>query len=528
MNELLNTEVIFLIGANTTEAHPVTGYRIKQAVRNGCKLIVADPRKIELAKYADIWLRQRPGTDIALINGLAHVILRDDLWDRKFVADRSEGFDEWREIVEQYNPKRVEQITGVKAELLEEAARMFGQAERASIVYAMGITQHISGTQNVLSLANLAILTGNVGKEGAGVYPLRGQNNVQGACDMGGLPNYYPGYQLVESEESREKFAKFWGVELPEKVGLTVTDMMDAAYAGEIKAMYIMGENPVLSDPDANHVIEALKNLDFLVVQDIFMTETAELAEVVLPGASFAEKTGTFTNTERRIQRVRQAISLRGNSKPDSEIIVALANKMGHAWSYPRGPVEIMEEIARCTPSYAGISFDRLETRGIQWPCPSPDHPGTPFLHKDTFTRGKGKFHAVHYMPAAEEPDEEYPLLLTTGRNLYQFHTGSMSRRSKLERMRPEELMMIHPNTAREYKLKDKDYVQVESRRGEVQTKIQVTDHIPPGMVFLTFHYKETPTNRLTINATDPVSNIPELKICGVRIKKIKPSLISK
>lgn len=316
----------------------MTGYRIKQAVRNGRKLIVADPRKIELVNYADIWLQQRPGTDIALINGLAHVIFRDDLWDQQFVEARCEAFGGWCEIVDGYDPKRVEQITGIKAELIEEAAHLFGQAERASIVYAMGITQHTSGTQNVLSLANLAILTGNVGKEGTGVYPLRGQNNVQGACDMGCLPNYYPGYQLVDAMENREKFAKVWGTTLPDKPGLTLLEMMDAAYSGEIKAMVIMGENPVLADPDSLHVVEALKNLDFLVVQDIFLTETAELAKVVLPASSFAEKDGTFTNTERKVQRVRKAITLRGNSKADWEIIVALANKMGSDWAYPRGP----------------------------------------------------------------------------------------------------------------------------------------------------------------------------------------------
>ena len=520
-NELLDSDVIFLIGANTTEAHPVTGYRIKEAVRNGKQLIVADPRKIELTKYADIWLRHRPGTDVALINGIAHVILRDNLWDQEFVADRREGFEEWREVVQQYNPERVEQITGVKADLIEAAARLFGKANLGSIVYAMGITQHTTGTQNVLSLANLAILTGNVGKEGVGVYPLRGQNNVQGSCDMGALPNYYPGYQLVDDKENRRKFSEFWGTELPEKSGLTLPKIMDAAYHGEIKAMYIMGENPVLSDPDANHVTEALKNLDFLVVQDIFMTETAELAEVVLPACTFAEKDGTFTNTERRIQRVRKAITLRGNCKPDWEIIVALANKMGHNWNYPGGPAAIIVEIARCTPSYGGINFERLENGGLQWPCPTVDHPGTPYLHKNTFTRGKGRFHVVEHLPAAEEPDEAYPLLLTTGRNLFQFHTGTMSRRSKLERMRPEELMMIHPDTAGGYSIEDGDYVQVESRRGKVKTKVQVTDHIPPGIVFLTFHFKETPTNQLTNSALDPVCNIPELKVCAVKVKKV-------
>lgn len=520
LDDLLAAEVIFLIGANTTEAHPVTGYRIKQAVRRGTKLIVADPRRIELVKYADVWLRHRPGTDIALLNGLAHVILQENLWDKEFVATHSEGFDEWRRVVEKYPPERVAQICEVEADTIVRAARLFGRARRGCIVYAMGITQHRSGTQNVMAVANLAILTGNVGREGTGVFPLRGQNNVQGACDMGALPNYYPSYQPVEDADVRRRFQEFWGTELPAEPGLTVTEMMTAAAAGKIKAMYIMGENPVLSDPDAAHVEEVLKNLEFLVVQDIFLTETARLADVVFPAASFAEKDGTFTNTERRIQRVRKAVLPPGEAKADWETIVALAREMGYPWKYPRGPEEIMSEIARCTPLYGGINYSRLEEGGIQWPCPTSDHPGTPRLHAQGFSRGKGKFHPVEHIPAAEEPDRNYPLILTTGRNLHQFHTGSMSRRSRLHQLRPYELMMIHPQDAAARGIKDGDTVAVASRRGEVVTRVQVTDDVPPGTVFMTFHYPEVPTNVLTSPATDPICKIPELKVTAVQVSK--------
>ena len=521
INELLQTEVILLVGANSTEAHPVTGYRIKQAVKDGAKLIVIDPRKIELERYADLWLRIRPGSDVAMLNGLAHVILRDELWDQNFVQERSEGFEEWRGSVEKYTPEYVAKITGVKPELIGQAAHLYAGAKRATTVYAMGITQHTSGTNNVLGIANLAILTGNVGREGTGVAPLRGQNNVQGACDMGCLPNYYPGYQLVQEAEVRQKFEKFWALKQPDAAGLTMTEMFEAAGQADIKAMYIMGENPVLSDPDSNHVIEALEKLDFLVVQDIFMTETAEKADVVLPAASFAEKEGTFTNTERRIQLVRKAIPCIGQSKPDWEIITALAKQMGYNWNYSNAE-QIMSEIVKITPSYGGISYHRLEEKGLQWPCPNPDHPGTKFLHADKFARGRGKFHLVDYLEPHEVPDADYPLWLLTGRMLYQFHTGSMSRRSNaLEEIYSEELAMLHPDDASALGIEDAETVRVSSRRGEVETKVQVTDHVPRGSIFMTFHFAETPTNKLTINATDPICKIPELKACAVKVEKI-------
>lgn len=521
INELLETEVILVIGSNTTEAHPVTSYRIKKATEEGAKLIVVDPRKIELTKNADLWLRLKPGSNTAVLNGLAHVILRDGLWDKDFVATRAEGFDEWKKVVEKYTPERVEELSGIPAHLLEEAARLYGSANKATIVYAMGITQFSSGTNNVFSLANLAILTGNVGRRGTGVDPLRGQNNVQGACDMGGLPNFFPSYQLVFDDEARTELEKHWGTKLPSKPGLTLTEMMKAAEDGAVKGMYIMGENPVLSDPDSNHVRTALKTLDFLVVQDIFLTETAELADVVLPAASFAEKEGTFTNTERRIQRVRKAVSSPEEAAPDCKIILGIANRLGLEWKYPGGPEDIMKEISQAAPHYGGITYERIEEQGLQWPCPTPDHPGTEFLHANKFTRGPGKFHPVEWLPPAEEPDDEYPLMLTTGRMLYHFHTGSMSRRSKkLNKIHDHELLMIHPEDAKAFAIRDKDTVEVASRRGRVFSKAQVTDHVPPGTIFMTFHFAETPTNLLTIAATDPICKIPELKICAVKVQK--------
>lgn len=521
INELLGTDLIFLIGSNTSEAHPVTGYRIKQAVKDGTKLIVADPRKIQMVDYADLWLRMRPGSNVALLNGLAHIIIRDNLWDKDFVKERTEGFEEWRLSLKEYTPERVHLLTGIEPELLEEAAHLLGKAAKATFVYAMGITQYTSGTNNVFGIANLAMLTGNVGSENTGVAPLRGQNNVQGACDMGGLPNYYPSYQLVSDSKARSRFEKAWGVPLSPREGYTVTEMFEAAWHGKVRGMYIMGENPVLSDPDANHVEEALNRLDFLIVQDIFLTKTAEYADLVLPAATFAEKEGTFTNTERRVQRVRKAVESPGECRSDWEIIRDLANRMGHAWNYENSR-DIMEEINDVAPHYGGITYERLEEEGLQWPCPNREHPGTKFLHEKRFARGKGAFHVVNYLPPDELPDEEYPLVLITGRMLYHFHTGSMSRRSRLEEIHSRELMMVHPRDAEMYGITDESLVRVISRRGQVATNVQITDEVPPGSVFMTFHFEETPTNQLTNSATDPVCKIPELKQCAVRLETVK------
>jgi len=522
INEIPQTGAMLLIGANTTEAHPVIGYRIKEAVKNGAKLIVADPRRIELVDYADVWLQLKPGTNVALLNGLAHVIVRDNLWDKEFVEANCENFDEWKEVIDQYTPDYVEEITGVKASLIERAAHIYGEAATATILYAMGVTQFTAGVNNVFGTANLAMVTGNLGKEGAGVDPLRGQNNVQGACDMGALPNVLPGYQPVTSEEANQRISKVWGTEIPTEPGLTILEMMDGAGEGTIKAMYIMGENPVLADANANHVKHGLEHLDFLVVQDIFLTETAQLADVVLPAGAFAEKDGTFANTERLVQRVRKAVTPPGEAKADWEIIQLVANKLGLGWNYA-SPEEIFEEITKVNLAYGGMSYARLEQKGLQWPCPTADHPGTPFLHKDgQFARGKGKFHAIEYVAPAEGVDEEYPMVLTTGRMLYHFHTGTMSRNSVgLNDFKPEEMAMLSPVDAEKHGIKHGDIIEVSSRRGTIQTKVQVTSKVPAGVMYMTFHFTESPVNQLTNSAVDPVCKIPELKVCAIKIKKI-------
>ncbi|WP_041367369.1 formate dehydrogenase subunit alpha [Natranaerobius thermophilus] len=520
INELLETDCIVVIGSNTTEAHPVTGYRIKQANKMGKNLIVIDPRKIELTNYADEWLKLRPATNVALLNGIARVIYKEGLWDQEFVEARSEGFQDWIESIEGYTPERVQEITGVPKDKLIRTARLIGNSNKVTFVYAMGVTQYTQGTQNVLSIANLAILTGNVGRRGTGVNPLRGQNNVQGACDMGALPNYFPSYQPIEDPVARDKFKKVWGTVPEPKPGLTVTEIIEKAGTGDIRGLYIMGENPAVSDPDADEVERSLEETELLIVQDIFMTETAKLADVVLPATSFAETEGTFTNTERRVQRVRKAVEPPGQAKTDREILTLLANRLELNWNY-NNDEEVMDEINKLAPFYGGITFARLENEGLQWPCYHTSHPGTEFLHKDQFSRGKGKFHPVKYIPPSEEPSKKYPLILNTGRWLYHFHTGTMSLRSqRLKWLRDEELAMVNPQVANELDIEDGDIVKIASRRGKVKSKVQVTDHVPQDMVFMTFHFPETLTNRLTTKAKDPICKIPELKSSAVRIEK--------
>jgi len=418
----------------------------------------------------------------------------------------------------------VAKITGVPKEKVIEAARMYAGNGPAAILYTMGITQHTHGTDNVFGVSNLALLTGNLGKPSSGVNPLRGQNNVQGACDMAALPNVYPGYQKVDNPDAQKKFEKAWGCKLSGEKGLTLTEMMDGAYEGKVKALYIVGENPIISDPDSKHVEDALKKLDFLVVQDIFLTETARLADVVLPAATFAEKEGTFSNTERRVQRVRKAIDPVGESRPDWRIVCDIAQGMGAKGFEFESPAEIMEEIASVTPQYGGISYERLEEGGLQWPCPNPEHPGTLYLHKEKFgtPSGKGKFAALEYKPPAETPDDEYPLVLTTGRSLYHYHTGTMTRRVKgLNVLRTEELVEINQKDAESLGVADGETVSVVSRRGQVTAKARVTDDSPAGVVFMTFHFRESPTNVITNPALDPVAKTPELKVCAVRVEKV-------
>jgi formate dehydrogenase alpha subunit len=519
--EIEDAKCIFIIGSNTTEAHPLIGSRIFKAKAKGAKIIVADPRKIHLARYADIYVRHHLGTDVALINGIMNVILKEGWYDRKFIEERTEGFKEFRKVVEKYTLENVEKITGVGAEDIRKIAEAYARSEASSIVYAMGITQHITGVDNVKSLANLAMLCGQIGKESAGVNPLRGQNNVQGACDMGGLPNVYPGYQSVTDGQIAEKFEKAWKAKLSLKPGLTLTEMLKAATSGELKAMFIMGENPMVSDADIQHVEKALESLDFLVVQDIFMSETARLADVVLPGVSFAEKDGTFTNTERKVKLVRKAIEPIGMSRQDWEIICDLSTRMGYPMSYEH-PSQILEEVTQLTPSYGGICYDRIEKDGLHWPCPNRAHPGTPYLHKDRFSRGLGLFHAIEYLPPEELPDKDYPYMLTTGRIYVHYHTGTMTRRSpSLNKEVTEGFAEINPRQAKELGIRQGEKIKVLSRRGEIEIKADLSERMERGTIFIPFHFVESAANILTNPAFDPIAKIPEFKVCAVKIEKM-------
>ena len=522
--ELEKVKLAFVIGSNTTEQHPILGAKLMKAKAAGAQIILADPRAIQLSIHADIHLRHKPGTDSALVNGMMSVILNEDLHDKQFIADHTEGFDVFRELIAQWSPARASEITGVAVEEIEKAARMFAAAEVASVVYCMGITQHVCGTDNVLDLANLQMLCGNMGKEGGGVNPLRGQNNVQGACDVGGLPNVYTAYQKVVDPAVVEKFEKGWGVSgLPNTNGLTVVELLNGVLEGRIKAMYILGENPMLSDPDSHHVEQALKALDLLVIQDIFMTETARLAHYVLPGAAFAEKDGTFTATDRRVQRVRKAIDPPGEARQDWWIIGEVGRRIDPdiKMTYDSAE-EIFEELRTLTPSYAGVTFKRLdEPGGLQWPCPTEDHPGTPFLHKDgKFPRGKGLFAAIDFIPAAELPDDEYPFILTTGRIMFHYHTGSMTRRSdKLHKEVPEGFVEIHPADARTLGVKSGDRLDITTRRGTITVPAKVDRRVSKGVIFIPFHFAEAAANILTNPALDPKSKIPEYKVCAAKVE---------
>ncbi len=521
IQEIGDAACILAIGTNTTVAHPVIALEVERAVFNGGKLIVANPREIGLVRFADLWLRHNPGTDVALLMGMMRVIVDEGLLDSSFIEERCENFDVFKESLKDFELDSVERITGVPGEKVAEAARMYATNKPATLLYAMGITQSSHGTDNVIATANLAMLTGNIGKPSTGVNPLRGQNNVQGACDLGALPDVYPGYQAVADPAIREKFENAWGCNLNPSPGLTLIEMFEAAHKGQIKATYLIGENPVLSDPDTNHVRESIKALEFFVVQDIFLSETAQLADVVLPSTSFAEKDGTFTNTERRVQRVRKAIEPVGDSRPDWQITCQIAQRMGAKGFDFEHPSQIMDEIASLTPSYGGINYNRLEDGGLQWPCPTQEHPGTPILHTEIFTRGKGRFTPLEYKPPMELPDNEYPLILTSERSLYQFHTGTMTRKVKgLNIIHGEELVEINPGDASALGIADGEMVKVTSRRGEVVAKAKVTEVSPTGVVSMDFHFAESPINQLTNPALDPVAKIPEFKVCAVRVEK--------
>jgi formate dehydrogenase major subunit len=520
--DIEEADVILVTGSNTTENHPVLSTFVKRAVtRRGAKLIVVDPRRIKLTEFADTWIRPNLGTDVAWINGMMHVIIKEGLHDKAFVEERTENFAAMQAVVETYTPDYVESITGIPAEQLIAAARTYAKAPAGSILYCMGITQHTTGTDNVKSLANLAMLCGNMGIRGGGVNPLRGQNNVQGACDMGGLPNVLTGYQTVENLDAIQKMETAWNVTgLPTKPGLKATQMVPMAENGEMKAIYIIGENPLVSDPDLNHAEHCLGKLDFLVVQDIFLTETAKLADVVLPSACFAEKDGTFSNTERRVQRVRKAVDPPGDAWDDWRITCAIASRMGYPMSYPDSE-SIFTELASLTPSYAGISYARIEQEGIHWPCPTPEHPGTPILHGTQFTRGKGHFHAIDWIAPAEQADDEYPLYLTTGRVLYHYHTGTMTMKTEgLNERSPESFVELTRGDATVMGIEDGDYVTIASRRGTITARASISAKAVDGTVFIPFHFAKAAANTLTNAVLDPISGIPEYKVCAVKVSK--------
>lgn len=520
IGEIKDCDFMFVIGSNTTETHPIISLEMRKALANGATLVVADPRKTEIAELANVHVPLTPGANIPLLNVLCNVIIAEDLYDKEFVANRTEGFEELKQAVANFTPENYAGIIGVSADTLREIARGFAKAKNAAIFYTMGITQHTTGTNNVLAVSNLSMLTGQIGKPASGVNPLRGQNNVQGACDMGGLPNVFPGYQAVADPANLEKFTKAWGVQQSGKIGLTVGEMMDAAHHGDLKALYILGENPMLSDPDITHVEHALENIEFLVVQDLFLTETAMLADVVLPGASFAEKDGTFSNTERRVQRVRKAVEPAAG-KADWEVIAEVLTRMGYLHNYCSAS-DVFDEIAGATPQYAGMSFERLENGSLQWPCPTKEHPGTTYLHAGKFSRGLGRFTGVDFQAPAEMPDEEYPFVLNTGRRLYHYHTGTMTRRTKgLSTIYGEESIEINPVDAYKLGIGEGDLVKVSSRRGSITVKANVIERVPQGMVFTSFHFAEVAVNFLTNSARDPIAKIPELKVAAVKIEKV-------
>ena len=515
-------DVALVIGSNATENHPVAATFFKQAAKRGTTLIVIDPRRPALANHAHYYVRYKPGTDVAFLNGLMHVIIAEGLTDQEFIAQRTEDFEALKATVARYTPELVEKLTGVPAEQVRTIARTYGRAKNAMIFWGMGISQHTTGTDNARCLVSLALMTGNFGRPGTGLHPLRGQNNVQGASDSGLIPMVYPDYQRVDNPAVREQFEKAWGVPLDPKPGLTVVEIAHGALQGTIKGMYMMGENPFLSDPNINKVRKALSNLEFLVVQDIFLTETAEFADVILPATSFPEKEGTYTNTDRRVQRGRKALEPPGQARPDWQIICEISTRMGYPMHY-NSPEEIFREMTPLTPSYAGLTYERLGKTGVLWPCPEPDHPGTQVLFVDTFPSGKGKFIAVEFAEAKELPDEEYPFVLNTGRVLEHWHTGTMTRRSKaLHAIEPEAFVEIHPEDLHALGVQDGDWVRVSSRRGTVVLKARVGVRTQKGSVFIPFHFREAAANLLTIDALDPYGKIPEFKFCAVKVEKVQ------
>lgn len=516
-----DVDMILLVGSNPEEAHPVIGAQIRQAIQRGTQVVVVDPRKINLVKDSALHLQVQAGTNVAFANGMMHVILKEGLADRHFIEERTEGFSDLEKMVADYTPEKVAEICHIHPEDLIQAARMYAKAEKVPIIYCLGVTEHSTGTEGVMSMSNLAMLVGKVGKPGCGVNPLRGQNNVQGACDMGCMPYDFPGYQKVNNPEVIDKFEKAWHVPLNRNTGLTSTKVLPAATAGNVKGLYIFGEDPIVTDPDTGHVRQALESLDFLVVQELFMTETAAYADVVLPGISYAEKDGTFTNTERRVQRVRKAVEPRGQAREDYEIFCEVMTRMGYPCAYESAK-EIMEEISAVTPSFGGINYERLEKESLQWPCRSLTDPGTPIMHVGSFARGKGLFKAIPYKQAQELPDEEYPYLMSTGRMLYHYNTRAMTGRTEgINQIANHSYIEINAVDAQALGIQEGDKVEVHSRRGKIETYAAVGNRVFPQEVFMTFHFPDGNVNEITNAVFDDIATIPEYKVCAVAIKPV-------
>ena len=517
-----DVDCIMLVGSNPEEAHPVVGMQIRQAVERGTRLIVVDPRDIGLAKKADVHLKLRPGTNVAFANGMMNVMIEENLVDQKFIDEFTEGYEEIKKLVKDYPPERVAEICHIDADKLREAARMYATAKKAPIIYCLGVTEHSTGTEGVMSMSNMALLCGKLGKSGCGVNPLRGQNNVQGACDMGAQPTDYTGYQKVDNEDVRKKFEKAWGVPLNPKPGLKATEVFPAAIKGGIKGLYICGEDPVISDPDTAHIIKALESLEFFVVQDLFLTKTARYADVVLPATSYAEKEGTFTNTERRVQRIRKAVTLEGGMRADTDILTDLMNAMGY--KQPRlSASQIMDEIASLTPSMAGVSYERLDAgESLQWPCKDKEHKGTPIMHVGKPARGKALLYPAAYKPAAELPDSDYPFFLTTGRILYQYNAAAMTGRAPgLNEIAGEGFIEVNFKDAEKLGISNGEKIRVSSRRGSITAAARVGRKVSEGETWMPFHFEDSPANVLTNAALDEFARIPEFKVCAVRLEKI-------
>ena len=529
--EMQHLDTFIVTGSNTTETHPVISLSLKKAIREGkANLIVIDPRQIELTDFATIWLRQKPGTDVVVFQAIAHVIVTENLYDKEFIAARTEGFEDYIESLETFTPEYAEEITGVPAEDIRQAARLYAGAPQAAIYWGMGISQSVHGTDNTLTLSNLALMTGNLGKAGSGLNPLRGQNNVQGCSDSGGLPNVYTAYQRVDDPDIKAKFEQAWHTELSPDPGLTVTEMVDAALSKQVRAMIVMGENPLMSEPNLAHAQHAINEVDLLVCIDIFMNETGELADVIFPSTSFIEKSGTFTNSDRRVQRIRQGLPPVGESRPDWQIVCDLAQRMEQRLGVTQSagfdyddPEAIWEEMRAVTPVFWGITYERLEREGgVHWPCPALDHPGTPYLFEEDFPRGRGKFWTVEYTNESENPDTDYPYHLTTGRVLFHWHGGTMTRRSRLDNAFPEPILEMHPDDAAQLQVISGDWIEVESRRGKIACRVLVTGRSPVGTVFLPFHFAEAAANVLTLNKIDPRAKIPDFKMAAVKLSKLE------